>query len=111
MTAKTAGQLAYEAMHASREKRGHEGGHIAWEQLDEFMAGDFAALKREDLEAAAAAVETEQLRLVREDRDARTRRMLDVAANLEQSAAATHPSAKSRAETAAAAKIRKGAGE
>lgn len=51
----TAGQAAYEAMHASRERRDPAGGHLAWEQLDEFMSGDFDALKREDMEAAASA--------------------------------------------------------
>jgi len=52
---KTDGQLAYEAMHASREQRDTESRHIPWEQLDESMARDFGALRREDMEAAAAA--------------------------------------------------------
>lgn len=57
MTAQTPGQAAYEAMHASREERGGEfdGGHVPWTQLDESMAGDFGALKREDMERAAQA--------------------------------------------------------
>jgi hypothetical protein len=83
MSGKTAGQQAYETMHASREQRDQSGSHIPWLELDESMPGDFGALKREDMEAAAAAVETDQVRLAREDRDQLRKQVLDLAAALE----------------------------
>ncbi len=58
--------------------------------------------------AADLAREREQVRLARQDRDGTRKRMLDLAAGFEESAAVTAPSAKSRAEAAAAEKIRKG---
>lgn len=73
----TAGQAAYEAMHASMRERDPAHMQIAWDDLDEFLGWD--GLNRSDMHAAASAVETEQLRLVREDRDQLKKRMLDLA--------------------------------
>jgi hypothetical protein len=86
VSGKTAGQLAYETMHASREQRDQRGSHIPWLELDGSMRGDFGALKREDMEAAATAVETEQVRLARQDRDQLRKQVLDLAAELEAEA-------------------------
>ena len=58
-------------------------------------------------EAAGRAVETQQLRLAREDRDRLKRRVLELAADLDNSAAATRPSKKSTIEDEVAIALRR----
>jgi hypothetical protein len=91
---KTAGQQAYEGFYAGTEC----GPPVPWAQLTDWD---------EHWEAAGRAVETRQLRLAREDRDSLKRRVLDLAADLDNSAAATRPSKKSTIEDELAIALRK----
>jgi hypothetical protein len=84
MSGKTAGQLAYEALHASVARRQPRHIWVTWDAVDEINDGIPGEPLREDLEAAAAAVETEQARLAREDRDQLRKQVLDLAAELER---------------------------
>jgi hypothetical protein len=80
VSGETAGQQAYEARYAAMAARlGQD--EFSWE-WDEVDPGN-----RADWEAAAAAVETDQVRLAREDRDQLRKRVLDLAAELEDEAA------------------------
>jgi hypothetical protein len=111
---KTGGQLAYEAFKAWRAERDPMMLVVDWTH-------PMAEAAREGWEAAAAAVETQQVRLAREDRDAVRGRMLALAAELEAEAYELVPvtgphyefpdiadEARHEALLAAAAKIRKG---
>lgn len=104
MSGKPAGQLAYEAWfdaaHGFMPAVGTTAAEV-WAR----GTGDWHAT----WEAAAAAVETEQVRLAREDRDQLRKRVLDLAADLESSAAVTAPSKKSGIESDTAAKLRQAA--
>jgi hypothetical protein len=70
MSGKTAGQQVYETLGADPASLA-----VPWA----FLSAD----DRQVWEAAAAAVETEQVRLAREDRDSLRKRVLDLAAALE----------------------------
>lgn len=74
MTGETPGQLAYEAVAAAIG-----GTFDTWAKL--------TAAERKGWEAGGAAVETQQLRLARADRDAVRGRMLALAGELEELAA------------------------
>ena len=91
---RTGGQLAYEAYVSSV---GLPLSDWPWEadHVNQALWG-----------AVAQAVETEQVRLARADRDAVRGRMLALAARLDESAAATEPSRKSEIEREAAIAIR-----
>lgn len=85
MNSKSAGQLACEAFWAAVRIRngGEDAGDWpgnAWEWAGETNS-------RESWEAAAAAVETEQLREIRADRDQLKKRMLDLASAWKDEAA------------------------
>jgi hypothetical protein len=102
---KTGGQLAYEAYAKAipedlfpQPLRGME--WTPWEKLPD--------AEKRAYEAAAAAVETEQVRLARADRDAVRGRMLALAAQLETAAAHTLSREAAEAKRAAAQQIRKG---
>jgi len=94
---KTPGQLAYETFWA-QPQTGLGDTSQRWDY-------EFPGI-RKAWEAAAAAVETEQVRLARADRDAVRGRMLALAARLDESAAQTEPSRKSEIEREIAIAIR-----
>lgn len=109
MTAKTPGQLACETFWAAvrRLHGGEDAGDWpgnAWDWANDRNS-------REAWHEAAAAVETEQVRLAHQDRDSLRERMLDIATELEGEAAslnATGVTRGNRIRRDAAAKIRKG---
>lgn len=113
MSGKTAGQVAYETRQAAKARRmGAPDSEpdstlvaiigLRWEELPAGMQADE--------EAAATAVETDQVRLAREDRDQLRKQVLGLAADLDISAMATRPSRKSDIESEIAIALRKIAG-
>jgi hypothetical protein len=102
MSGKTPGQLIHESLceSAVAEFGMPIEAFQPWDQVRESQ--------RTRLEAAAAAVETEQLLLAREDRDAVRERMLALAAELEDEAARNDCACESKTAGDAAKRIRKG---
>ena len=95
MNAATPGQAAYEAFTAVR---------YAGSLTTDYSSPTVA---HKAWEAAGAAVETEQLRLARADRDQLRKHVLALAADLDNSATATRPSRKSDIESELAIALRK----
>jgi hypothetical protein len=98
VSGKTAGQQAYEAGGGGIYGFSDSRQRLAYEDLD--------PLARKGFEAAAAAVETGQLRLAREDRDSLKRRVLDLAGELD-GRCATRPPGQSHTEHEIAIALRK----
>lgn len=97
MSGKPAGQLAYEAFRAWREERDPMMICTDWTH---------PAVAREGWEAAAAAVETEQLRLAREDRDQLRKAVLGLAGEWKDDAAADENRVRPETGSAIRARIR-----
>jgi uncharacterized membrane-anchored protein len=79
---KTAGQAIWESLRETAPQEFGDDSDRAFATWDELPA-----IRRKRMETAAAAVETQQLRLVREDRDQLRKQVLDLAAELEGEAA------------------------
>jgi hypothetical protein len=94
MSGKTAGQQAYEAFYdATPAGRG-----LSWDEIGDSLRGYWTA--------AAAAVETEQVRLAREDRDQLRKQVLDLAGELD-GRCPTRPPGQSHTEHEIAIALRK----
>jgi hypothetical protein len=109
VSGKTPGRVNFEAYDQAHGVRSPS----TWDYLGSIERAGFDAGAQAVLDQAFPGLRRqldearEQVRLARQDRDQLRKAVLDLAADLENSAAITAPSAKSRAEASDAARLRK----